>query len=201
MRNTKLFWHLDYQIRAPEVRVIGSDGKQLGVMKTDEALKQAKSEGLTLVEIAPTAKPPVAKIVDFGKFRYQEEKKLRTQLKKTKASELKEIRFSPFIAVNDYNTRLRRVREFLQNKDKVRLVVVFTGRQMGSKPQGYELLKRIITELGESISVDMSPKFLGKHLMMIVSPVAKRIKEKSSVAKSPEGDVPATEDKDAKTEN
>lgn len=183
MRNTKLFWHLDYQIRAPEVRVIGSDGKQLGVMKTEEALKLAKAEGLTLVEIAPTAKPPVAKIVDFGKFRYQEEKKLRTQLKKTKVSELKEIRFSPFIADNDYNTRLKRIREFLQDKNKVRLVVVFTGRQMGSKPKGYELLKRIITELGEAISTDMTPKFLGKHLMMIISPVAKGVK------------------KDAKTEN
>lgn len=187
MRNTKLFWHLDYQIRAPEVRVIASDGKQLGVMKTDEALKQAKSEGLTLVEIAPTAKPPVAKIVDFGKFRYQEEKKLRTQLKKTKTSELKEIRFSPFIAENDYNTRIKRIREFLGDKNKVRLVVVFTGRQMGSKPQGYELLKRIIAELGEAISVDMTPKFLGKHLMMIISPVAKKVK--------------VVENKDAKTEN
>ena len=156
-------------------------------MKTDEALKQAKSEGLTLVEIAPTAKPPVAKIVDFGKFRYQEEKKLRTQLKKTKTSELKEIRFSPFIAENDYNTRIKRIREFLGDKNKVRLVVVFTGRQMGSKPQGYELLKRIIAELGEAISVDMTPKFLGKHLMMIISPVAKKVK--------------VVENKDAKTEN
>jgi len=144
-------------------------------MKLEKALETAKKAGLTLVEVAPKAVPPVAKIVEFGKFRYQEEKKQREREKKTKGGELKEIRFSPFIAENDYNIRLGRVKEFLSEKNKVRLVVVFKGRQMGSKQFGFNLLKKLVNELGEAISIDMNPKFLGKHLIMIVSPTTKKI--------------------------
>lgn len=144
-------------------------------MKTSEALKKAQKENLSLVEIAPLAKPPVVKIVDYGKFRYQEEKKARKVQKGIKGGEVKEIRFSPFIAENDYRTRLGRVKEFLGEKNKVRLVVVFRGPQMRSKQFGYNLLSKIVTEFGEQVAVDMQPKFLGKHLMMIISPVAKRI--------------------------
>lgn len=175
MNKSTLFWRTDQAIRAPEVRVIDSEGKQLGVMKLEKALEKAKKAGLTLVEIAPKAVPPVAKIVEFGKFRYQEEKKQREREKKTKGGELKEIRFSPFIAENDYNIRLGRVKEFLSEKNKVRLVVVFKGRQMGSKQFGFNLLKKLVSQLGEAISIDMDPKFLGKHLIMIVSPTAKKI--------------------------
>ena len=174
MKSSSLYWRVDNNIRAPEVRVIGSDGKQVGVMKTSEALKKAQAENLSLVEIAPAAKPPVAKIVDFGKFRYQEEKKARKVQKGVKGGEVKEIRFSPFIAENDYRTRLGRVKEFLGERNKVRLVVVFKGRQMGSKPFGYNLLKRIVDELAGTISVDMEPKFLGRQLIMVVSPVGKK---------------------------
>ncbi len=173
MGKTNTFWRTDYQIRASQLRVIGSDGKLIGVLSKDEAVKKAKDEGLTLVEIAPNAVPPVAKIVDFGKFRYQEEKKLRKQSKGTKGGELKEIRFSPFIAENDYNTRLERVKEFLAEKNKVKIVVVFLGRQMGSKPFGYKLIERIKTDLGDNIAIDMEPKFLGRHLITIISPYAK----------------------------
>ena len=94
----KLYWQIDDRIKSPELRVIDSDGKQLGILKKEEALEKARELGLTLVEIAPMAKPPVAKIVDFGKFRYQEEKKFKKEALKIKGSELKEIRFSPFIA-------------------------------------------------------------------------------------------------------
>lgn len=170
---TNLYWNTDFRIPARELRVIGSDGKQLGVLTKEAAIEAAKKEGLTLVEIAPNAKPPVAKIVDFGKFRYQEEKKLRKG-SKTKGGDLKEIRFSPFIAENDYVTRLNRVKEFLADKNKVRPVVVFKGPQLRSKQFGYDLLARIVNELGESIVVDMEPKFLGKHLMMVISPTNKK---------------------------
>ncbi len=165
--------------------MIGEDGKVIGVMKILEALKLARDKGLTLVEIAESAHPPVVKIVEFGKFRYQEEKKLRTLAKKARVSELKEVRFSPFIAANDYQTRLEKVKEFLKDKSKVRLVVVFTRPQMGSKQFGYDLLKRIESDLEETITVDMPPKFLGKHLIMIVSPLAKskRAGEQESVSK------------------
>lgn len=173
MGKSKLFWRTDAGIRAPEVRLIGADGKQIGVVKTSEALDRAKKEGLTLVEISASAVPPVAKIVDFGKFRYQEEKKLKKQVKKVKGGELKEIRFSPFIGEGDYQVRLKRVKEFLAEKNKVKVVVVFLGRQMGSKPFGYKLIERIKGDLGENISVDMEPKFLGRHLITIISPYAK----------------------------
>ena len=164
---------MNENIRVPEVRLVGSDGKQVGVVKITEALKMAKDEGLTLVEVAPLAKPPVAKIVEFGKFRYREEKKAKEIAKKQKGGELKEIRLSPFIAEGDYQTRLKRVREFLGDKNKVKLVVVFGGRQMGSKPVGYALIDRIYKELGESIVIDMKPKFLGRYLITIISPYAK----------------------------
>ena len=173
MKKYNLFWRTNEQIRSPELRVIGEDGKQLGILKKEEALSAASKKGLTLVEIAPNAKPPVCKIVEFGKFRYQEEKKYRAQLKKTKVSELKEVRFSPFIAENDYNTRLKKVKEFLDDRNKVKLAVVFMGKQMGSKRFGYDLLKKITTELEGTISVDMEPKFLGRNLLMIISPLSK----------------------------
>lgn len=158
--------------------MIGADGKQLGVMKTAEAIAKARKENMTLVEIAAKATPPVAKIVEFGKFRYTEEKKLRKQQKKAKSGELKEIRFSPFIAEKDYETRMKRVREFLEDKNKVKVVVVFMGRQMGSKDFGYGLIKRIVQDLGNSIAMDMEPKFLGRHLVTIISPVLKKTVKK-----------------------
>lgn len=166
-------YKVNQQIRASEVRVINSFGKQLGVMKLNEALAAAQKEGLDLVEIATNAKPPVVKIVDLGKFRYEQEKKLRKAKKGNKASELKEIRLSPFIAQHDYEVRMERIREFLTENNKVRVVVVFMGRHMGSKQFGYDLLKRVVNELGDRIAVDMEPKFLGRHLAMVISPVKK----------------------------
>lgn len=175
MGKSKLFWHTDYQIRASSLRVIDSAGKLLGVLTKDEAMKIAKEQGLTLVEIAPNAVPPVAKIVDFGKFRYAEEKKLKKQSKGQKGGEVKEVRFSPFIADKDFETRLARVKEFLGEKNKVKIVVVFLGKQMGSKPFGYKLIGRILDTLGESVATDMPPKFLGRHLITIISPVNKKV--------------------------
>lgn len=174
MRKVNLFWRLNEAIRVPEVRLIGKDGKQVGVVKINEALDLAKKDGLTLVEIAPGAKPPVAKIVEFTKFRYQEEKKAKAIAKKQKGGILKEIRFSPFIAEGDYQTRLKRVKEFLTEKNKVKVVVVFMGRQMGSKPLGYALLDRIYKDCGEMVVIDMQPKFLGRHLVTIISPLVAR---------------------------
>ncbi|MBI4153694.1 translation initiation factor IF-3 [Candidatus Woesebacteria bacterium] len=172
------YYRINEAIRAPKVRVINSQGKQLGVLSREEALNKAKKANLALIEIAAKANPPVAKIVDLGKFKYQEEKRLKSQ-KKAKGGEVKEIRFSPFIAENDYQIRLGRVKEFLGEKNKVRLVVVFRGPQMRSKQFGYNLLARIVTELGEQVAVDMPPKFLGKHLMMIISPLSGKKNAKS----------------------
>lgn len=182
MNKQNIYWRVNEKIHAPRVRVIDEKGKQLGVLSTVEALKKAKEAELDLVEIAPKAIPPVAKIIEFGKFRYSQQKKLRAQKSKSKSTELKEIRFSPFIGDADYNTRLDRVKEFLSDKDKVKLVVKFKGRQMGSKQYGYNLLDKIIKDVGkDNIAVDMQPKFLGRHLVMVVSPLVKsgkaRVKE------------------------
>ena len=154
---------------------MGSDGKLIGEMGRDEAIKKAKNEGLTLVEIAPNATPPVAKIVDFGKFKYAEEKKAKQQAKGVKGGEVKEIRFSPFIADNDFNIRLNRIKEFFNDKNKVRVVVVFRGPQMRVKHTGYDLINRIKGELGDSVQTDMEPKFLGKYLATVISPVTKKV--------------------------
>ena len=148
---------------------MGSDGKLIGEMPRDEAVKKAHDEGLTLVEIAPNAVPPVAKIVDFGKFKYSEEKKLRAQAKGVKGGEVKEIRFSPFIGDNDFATRIKRIKEFFAEKNKVRVVVVFTGPQMRVKHIGFEVINKIKAEFGDNIITDMEPKFLGKHLMTVIS--------------------------------
>lgn len=174
MGKTNLFWRTDFQIRATTLRVIGSDGRQLGVMPKEEAIRLAKKSNLTVVEIAPNAAPPVAKIVDFGKFRYAEEKKARAQAKGVKGGEVKEIRFSPFIAENDFKTRIERIKEFFADKNKVRVVVVFKGPQMRVKHVGYDVLNKIKAEFGESAATDMEPKFLGKYLITVLSPVAKK---------------------------
>lgn len=185
---TKLFWRTDYQIRASKLRVIGSDSKQLGVLTKDEALKKAKDEGLTLVEIAPNADPPVAKIVDFGKFKYAEEKKLKSQSKGVKGGEVKEIRFSPFIAENDFNTRIERIREFFADKNKVRVVVVFRGPQMRVKHTGYQVINKIKAIFGDTVATDMEPKFLGKHLVTVISQSGKKSNAKNANDKS-EADI------------
>jgi len=177
------YWRINENIRNPELRVIGADGEQLGVISRMDALKEAKKANLDLIEVAPNAKPPVAKVMDFGKFKYREERKLRKQ--KKKSSELKEVRFSPFIADGDYAVRIKKINKFLKGNNKVRVVIVFKGRQLGSKQFGYKLLERVLDEFRERVVVDMEPKFLGRHLAMVISPLNKKKQD----------------NKDAKTEN
>jgi translation initiation factor IF-3 len=164
-------FRLNHQIRYPEVRVLGEDGKQVGIMSSNEALAKAMDAGLDLVEIAPMAKPPVVRIVELGKFKYEQEKRERQQKKSSKSGELKEIRFSPFIGDHDFDTRIERIKEFLDDSFKVRIVVVFKGRQMGSKQFGYEIIGKVLQALEGKVQQDGEPKFLGKHLMTVISPV------------------------------
>lgn len=170
----KFYWRTNNQIQSQTLRVIDSDGKQIGLMEKGEALSLASQKGLDLVEIAPNAKPPVAKIIEFGKFLYQEGKKQKRTVKRT---DLKEIRFSPFIAENDFQTRLVRVKEFLKEKNKVKLTVVFTKRQLGSKSFGYKIIERVLENL-EGVHIDMEPKFFGKYLSTIISPKGQNAKNK-----------------------
>jgi translation initiation factor IF-3 len=183
LAKTNTFWRTDYSIRASTLRVIGSDGKLIGVLSKDEAIRKAKELGLSLIEIAPTATPPVAKIADYGKFKYAEEKKIRAQQKKVKGGEVKEIRFSPFIADNDFKVRIERIKEFFADKNKVRVVVVFTGPQMRVKHTGYDVINKIKAEFGDTVAIDMTPKFLGKHLITVISPISKKSAKIQPVAK------------------
>lgn len=205
MRQAKLYWRANENIHAPKVRVIGAKGKQLGVLDLTKAKELAKKAKLDLVEIAPKAVPPVVKIIEFGKFKYQEEKKLRKQRKGIRGGELKEIRFSPFIGKADYLTRIERIEEFLKENDKVRVVVKFKGRQMGSKQFGYDVLKRVLSHFENRVSIDMEPKFLGRHLIMVISPSTqgKRqgVKGKSKNHKIKAKKKNTTNDKKEKTQN
>lgn len=170
-------WRINQQIRADKVRVLDANKKMVGIMTLKEALEEAGKLGLDLVEIAPKANPPVVRMIELGKFKYEQEKRIKKEKKGAKGGETKEIRFSPFIAEADYQNRLDRIREFLKDGNKVRIVVKFTGRQMNSKNFGYDLIKRVIAELGVDINIDMEPKFLGRHLASVISPINKSKKE------------------------
>ena len=168
---------INNQINASEVRVVDAEGKQLGVMPINEALGLSREQGKDLIEIAANAVPPVVKIMELGKFLYIEEKREREQKKKSKAAEVKEVRLSPFIADGDYQTRIRKIDYFLKNNHKVRLVVVFKGRHLNSKKFGYELIGKVLKDIEHNINIDMEPKFLGRHLQSVISPLKKKKKE------------------------
>jgi len=170
----KNYYRINNEIKSSELRVIDENGKMIGIMPKDEALKKSQEMGLDLVEIAPKAVPPVAKIIEIGKFRYIEEKKAREQKKKAKLAELKEVRLSPFIAGGDYQTKVGKIDKFLKKGHKVKVVVVFKGRHMDSKSSGYALMKEILANLAHPVSIDMEPKFLGRHLAMVISPLKKK---------------------------
>lgn len=167
----KKFYRINQYIQAREVRTVDEKGKQIGVMPIQKALQQAREKGLDLVEVAPKARPPVCKIVDFKKFKFLESKKRQEERKKIKKVELKEVRLTPFIAENDFNFRLNRAEEFLKEGDKVKIVVRFRGREMTKKEFGYELLKRAVERLKSFSKIEIEPKFVGRQLQMVFVPL------------------------------
>ncbi|MBI2337685.1 translation initiation factor IF-3 [Candidatus Daviesbacteria bacterium] len=162
------FYRLNEHIQAPQLRVIDSKGEQLGVLSRSDALAKAKESGQDLIEIAASAQPPVAKIADFQKFRYEENKKERASKKGASAGELKELWLSPRIADHDLKVRLARTEEFLKNGHKVKLTVKFKGREMAHQDIGYKVLQEALTLLGEKVAVEKDPKMEGRKLSMIV---------------------------------
>lgn len=172
------FYRTNERIFATELRVLDFEGKQIGVLSKYEALKKAREDGLDLVEIAPLAKPPVAKIIDFKKFLYQEEKKKREEKKKSKTTETKEVRLGPFMAENDLTVMVNRARDFLQAGDKVRLVVFFSGRQITHPEFGHKTLDKVLEMLSDISKVDRERKLEGKKLITLVSPERKKQNEK-----------------------
>ena len=156
------------RIRAPEVQVIGSDGKNLGTLKTQEAINLAKEEGLDLIEISPNASPPVCKIIDIGKYKYDLQKKAHKAKKKQKTINLKEIKLRPTTEIHDYNFKIKNAQKFLTKGDKVKFTVQFKGREMQHTNLGFNLMKRIVTDTSSVGKVEVKPKFEGRQIVMIV---------------------------------
>ena len=157
-------------IRAREVRVIDPDGNQLGILPIRDALAAASGFGLDLVEVSPTAKPPVCKIMDYGRFKYEQTKKQHEAKKKQATFQLKEIKVRPKTGDHDLQTKLGHIRKFLERKDKVKVTVMFRGREIALSEKGRELLQQIATEVEPTAVVEQLPKFEGRTMIMILAP-------------------------------
>ena len=158
------------EIRVPKVRVIGSDGEMIGVLSREEALALAEEEGLDLVEIQPNADPPVCRVMDFGKFKFEAQKKANLAKKKTKQVEIKEVKFRPVTDEGDYQIKLRNMRRFLEEGDKIKVNIRFRGREMSHQELGREMASRIETDLGEEIVIESRPRLEGRQMVMMIAP-------------------------------
>ena len=156
------------RIRTPQVQVIGSDGKNLGTLATQEAINIARQEGLDLIEISPNANPPVCKIIDIGKYKYDLQKKANKAKKKQKIINLKEIKLRPTTEIHDYNFKIKNAKKFLAKGDKVKFTVQFKGREMQHTNLGYNLMNRIINDTSTLGKVEVRPKFEGRQIIMII---------------------------------
>lgn len=174
------FYRINERIFASTLRVIDSEGKQIGVMPKDKALELAKESLSDLVEIASKASPPVAKIIDYKKFLYQEEKKKREEKRKTKSTETKEVRLGPFMSENDLAVMTKRTRYFLEDGNKVRLVVYFSGRQITHPEFGHKILGEVINNLSDVSKVDREKRLEGRKLISVLSPERKKTNEKEN---------------------
>ena len=159
------------RIRSSEVQVIGSDGKNLGTLNTQEAINMAKEEGLDLIEISPNANPPVCKIIDIGKYKYDLQKKANKAKKKQKIINLKEIKLRPVTDIHDYNFKIKNAQKFLEKGDKVKFTVKFKGREMQHTNLGHNLMNRIIDDTAKTGKVETQPKFEGRQITMIIQPL------------------------------
>ena len=161
---------INEEIRAREVRVIGSDGEQLGIMSGREAQQLAYKKHLDLVEIAPTAKPPVCRIMDYGKYRYEQQKREKESRKKQKTFDIKEVKLRPGIEEHDFNVKFKNAVRFLEDGDKVKVTIMFRGRELSHPELGEVLLNKMAAQLKEMAVVERQPKLEGKNMIMIVAP-------------------------------
>ncbi len=161
---------MNEDIKAIKVRVVGADGEMIGVLPVNQALEKAYESGLDLVEVSPNAEPPVCKILDYGKYKYNQQKKANQAKKKQKIQETKEIKIRPNIDTHDLQVKMRNVHKFLDNGDKVKFTLRFRGREMAHKELGMNLLNDIREELADKVKIDHEPKFEGRQVVMVVSP-------------------------------
>ena len=159
------------RIYSPEVQVIGSDGNNLGILNTNEAISMAKDQGLDLIEISPNAKPPVCKIIDMGKFKYDAQKKANVAKKKQKIVALKEIKMRPVTETHDYEFKVKNAKKFIEKGDKVKFTIRFKGRELQHSHLGKELMDKIKVDMQDIGKVELHPKFDGKQMIMVIQPL------------------------------
>ncbi len=172
------------RIKAREVRVVGPDAEQLGVLPIDQALARAQELGMDLVEVSPMAKPPVCKIMDYGKFKYLEKKKQNEAKKKQVVVQLKEVKLRPRTEEHDYTTKLKKVREFLAEANKARITVMFRGREMSHRELGQKVLQRVIEDLRDVAVIESAPRMEGRQMFMILAPNPKMLQSARDKAKA-----------------
>lgn len=168
---------MNQAIRATSLRVIDEDGAQIGILSRDEALRLAQDRELDLVEISPAANPPVAKIIDWGKYNYQKTKQLQKSKKNARALEVKQMRFGLKISDHDLEVKLNKVRKFLEQGHKVKLIIFYRGRELAHKDIGFTLADKVIAQLGETITVDQPPQLAGKQLIFVVRSSHAKVKD------------------------
>ena len=161
----------NHRINSPEVQVISSKGENLGILNTDQAISIAKEEGLDLIEIAPNAKPPVCKIIDIGKYKYDAQKKANKAKKRQKKIELKEIKLRPVTEIHDYQFKIKNAQKFLAKGDKVKFTIKFKGRELQHSHLGDKLMNRIKEDTKEIGKIEMQPKFDSKQMIMVIVPL------------------------------
>ena len=167
---SRKFFRINERITSPQVRLIGSDSKPLGILPREKALELARQEGLDLVEVSPFANPPVCRIIDFSKFKYEEEKRERQILKHQRQYKLKEIRIHPNIEEHDYQVKLKKIYDFLKRGNKVKINLFFRGREMAHLDLGKKILDRFIAETKEVGNIEREPRLLGRIMFVLINP-------------------------------
>ena len=187
---------INEEIRIREVRVTGANGEQLGIMQTKDALKLAEDQHLDLVEVAPKARPPVCRIMDFGKYRYEQQKRDKEARKKQKVITIKEVKLRPNIEQHDFDVKLKNAQRFIEEGNKVKVTVMFRGRELSHPELGTVILNKMSEALGDTVSVERTAKLEGKNMTMILSPKMQKAK-KSSI----KGGKESAENKDTSSDS
>jgi translation initiation factor IF-3 len=165
---------INERIRVPEVRLIGDDGQQVGVVKTDQALRYAQERDLDLVEVAPDARPPVVRVLDYSKYKYEQEQKAKAARRHQKQITIREIKLRPKIATADYETKKGHVRRFLGNQDKVKITIMFRGRETTHPERGEQLLMRLAEDVADLGAIEQRPNLDGRNMTMVLGPVKQK---------------------------
>jgi translation initiation factor IF-3 len=179
---------INERIRVPEVRLIGADGEQVGVVQTEEALQLAQSEDLDLVEVAPEAKPPVARLLDYSKYKYEQEQKAKAARKHQQQVNIREIKLRPKIADHDYETKKGHVVRFLRNHDKVKVTIMFRGREQAHPERGRALLQRLFGDVEGLATIESEPLQEGRNMSMLLAPVRDGSVKSTEPSAEPEAD-------------